>query len=139
MKTIAFISLNPIISCELTSSVGLEESVLLRELVSNLSIGFPRIRHDALENDELFSNLDPVSTNSENYMLGVLEELKIVGFIAHIVPVVIKPILMQISLKLTEQQRNGIVGEVVNLPVDIEEETLVELQQIIEDLSKLRD
>jgi hypothetical protein len=137
-EVIAFVELNPEISIEFTKNANENQISVLRNLVQSLSERMPRVRREVLEGDILSVNLETVKKSDSNYLSGILEEFKIAGFVAQIVPSVLKTLLIQVSEKLTQTQREAVLGEIVNFPHDIEEEALLEFQKIIDDFINLK-
>ena len=89
----------------------------LNNLVLTLNSSTPRIRSEIVNNGVVSINLEPTKDKSKT-MTAVLEEIKIAGFIAKIIPNFLKKTLIYISLKLTPEQRESILGDLVNPPFD---------------------
>lgn len=133
-QTIGFVSVGPEIVLEVTLNANLEQSTDLKKVVETLKTQSPRIRKEEFNKSGVMIDISEIKAENENYITAVAEELKLAGFSAKTIPEILKPILLQISTALSEEQRKSIIGEVINLPNDIEEEAIVEIQKIIESM-----
>jgi hypothetical protein len=137
LEATAFVGLKPEIYLEVLSTKDADEVNGLKSLVLSLNTRMPKIRKESFDEGIISVDLETVEPTSKHYINGIAEELMMAGFMVKIVPEVIKPIVVYISEKMTKEKREKILGEIVNLPSDIEKEAVAELQNVLEECNKL--
>lgn len=119
---------------ELTKYVSKDSENKLQQSMQYLEGHLPRIISENITAERLTLDLVSVPKDDDNFLSALEEELKLQGFKVKLMPKVLKPLLLWTSEKLTLEQREGVMGDLVNSPDDLDENAVNELQSILEEL-----
>lgn len=95
----------------------------------------PKIRSE-IETDEAHGvGLKSIDKNDDMYFFAISEELNRAGFTTKVIPEIIKNSLIALN-SFPNDERLKLIGDLLNIPNDIEPEAMVELESILKDLNK---
>lgn len=129
LRIVAFVTSQ--LAIEIVGYLPKEKEMLLAKVINDLKINKPRVRVEEMNGDTLSVGLNSVDNNSPQFLVAICEELKIAGFNAKVIPEAIKDLLIYMTIKLTVDQREKVLPELINLPFDVEPEAINELQGIL--------
>jgi hypothetical protein len=132
LEAIAFISPQPLILE--TNGLNQQETVVLNNFINFFKNNYPRLPVESHSNSTHFVDLQVVDKDGKDFIYGLESELKRLGFRAKIISKKIKPLLIFITEKFTFDQRKMVIGELINLSADIDNNTVAEIQKIYQDI-----
>ena len=139
LRILAFLSLESELKLDVVGYLHKEQKSSIVELIETLKTNPPAIRKENITEEGISVTSEFISAEDTQFLEAVAEELKSIGFIAKVVPKTIKSIIVYISVKLTPEERSKILGDLANLPYEIEENAIKELEATFIDLTRLRD
>lgn len=138
LRLVGFIGPMPELTLEVCTWVVPEHISIIEDLLRRIKINGARVMVEYESKKGIDVDIEKVFPSDFNYWMGVAEEFRMAGFSTAFVPLTIKQLLLFIHEKFTQEQREKVTGEIVNLPLDIEPEAVSELESIIKELSLLR-
>ena len=139
LRVLAFLSLEPELKLDVVGYLHKKQKSSIVELIETLKTNLPAIRKENITEEGISVTSEFISTEDTQFLEAVAEEVRAIGFIAKVVPETIKHILVYISVKLTSEERSKILGDLVNLSYEIEEDLVKELEAVFMNLTKIRD
>lgn len=130
LRVIGFVVVDDEVKFEETIFCFKNQKNKIDEFVSSLNLRNPRLKKEVIGSDSISVGLEE-TTNKSEMITAVSEEFKMAGFFVKIVPDILKEILIFISSKYTLEQREKVLGDLTNLPLDTDEEALKELHDIL--------